>query len=235
MSDDAVCPTCGKEFANQHGMRIHHATAHDESLVDGELTTCDHCGDEYQVPPGATGQYCSLECRNAGMREGKRVDCETCGESFHAANWELERGQGRFCSHDCYAESLENRDTSECAGCGRNYSTFSAANIRYCSRACMAEDRTAAPRPDDLDGLLWVLAVYEDHNARATWLRANHHTDDWLTQKDVKDRLRDNGWMGGGGDAKYSDLTLEDVGLANEPDDPEQTWKKYYQTGGSQA
>jgi len=209
-------------------MRIHHATAHGESLVE-QTAMCNHCEEEFEVPAGATGQFCSTDCRDASMREGERRECVECGEMFHAAEWELDEGR-QFCSHACYAASLEDRDRYECAGCGRDFSVYSAANIRYCSRSCMAEDRMAAPRPDDLDGLIWLLYVYEDVNLRATWLRANNHHDEWLTQDDVATLLRENDWMdeSSGGTAKYEDLTAADVGLEGEPDDPDESWKKYY-------
>jgi len=241
MSADATCPTCGKVLANRHGMRIHHVRAHDESLVEDELATCDHCDEEYIVPAGATGQYCSVECRDDAMREGERVACEQCGEEFHAADWELKRGQGRFCSHDCYGASLEDRDEDECAGCGRDYSAYSSANIRYCSRACMAEAQTSAPRPDDRDGLLWVLYVYEDHTARDTWLRVNNHTDEWLTKDAVTERLKDNDWMqdagynGSSTARKLEQLEPSDIGLDDEPDSPDETWQKYYQEQETEA
>jgi len=233
-SDDATCPTCGDEFANQHGMNIHHATAHDESLVQ-KTATCNYCGQEFDVPAGSTGQYCTTDCRDAAMRDGERVECDHCGDAFHAANWELEEGR-QFCSHQCYGASLEDRDKYECAGCGRDFSVYTTANIRYCSRACMAEDRAAKPRPDDLDGLLWLLYVYEDQTARQTWLRANRHTDDWLTQDAVTDRLKENGWLADGGPQSTLVTTLEeldpdDVGLSGEPDSPDETWHKYYQEG----
>lgn len=233
-NDDGVdCPTCGKTCKNEHGMHIHHTTAHGESLTQ-ETSTCDYCGEKYVVQPGATGVYCSNECNHLALRDRVELECYFCGDMFEAEVKEAADGR-KFCSHDCYAASLEVRKEFECASCGRDFSVYPSAGIKYCSRACMFEDRTSKPRPVDLDGLLWVLYVYEGHNARETWLRANAHTDEWLTQETVRDRLRNNGWMAPGARPKYSDLTWEDLNLNDPPDTRDDLWRKYYYNRDGQS
>lgn len=227
------CPSCDRDdFKNEHGMNIHHATVHGESLTR-ETTECDHCGESYEVPPGTMGQFCSTDCRDASMRSGSLVECDHCEKEFHAADWELDKGR-RFCSQSCYGASKLDRDDSRCEGCGRDYSAYNSAGIRYCSTACMMEARTSQPRPSDLDGLLWVLYVYEGHSPRATWLRANcvrPPDAEWVTKDEVTDRLRNNDWMNGegGGRAKYAHLSAADVGLDDDPTpEGDETWVKYY-------
>jgi len=229
MSEQVQCPSCDETFDTEHGRNIHHTTVHGESLTQ-ETGECDYCGEEFDVPPGSTGVYCSNECQGADLRDRVELVCDHCDEAFQAKPQEAADGR-RFCSRECYAASMEERSAYECAGCGRDYSVYSSAGIRYCSRACMAEDRTSAPRPDDLDGVLWVLYVYEDNNARDTWLRANHHADEWLTQEETKERLKANDWMADDGSgAKYEHLTVDDVGLEGEPDAPDESWEKYYRS-----
>lgn len=229
MSTATTCPTCGRDdFENRHGMCIHHKLAHGESLTR-ETTTCNYCGDEFEVPAGSTGQYCSKACHAESMQDRVEIECHHCGDPFEAEAKEAADGR-KFCSHDCYGASLEERDEYVCASCGRDYSVYQSAGIRYCSRACMFEARTSKPRPDDRDGLLWVLYVYEDNNARETWLRANAHTDEWLTKAAVRDRLHENGWIAPGGRPKYADLTWDDVGV-DPPDDGDATWRKYTRRG----
>jgi endogenous inhibitor of DNA gyrase (YacG/DUF329 family) len=231
------CPSCDREFDSERGRNIHHTTVHGESLVM-EMATCDYCGDEYEVPAGAEGVYCSNDCQSAAMRDREIVECAACGEPFAIADWERDEGR-QYCSQLCYGQSMRDRDDRRCAGCGRDYSVYDAAGITYCSRACMAEAKTTKPRPDDLDGTLWVLYVYEGHSARETWLRVNciqPPTAEWLTKDDVVDRLRDNDWLVAGGTAKYGDLTLADVGLDDDPTpEGDETWEKYYKPGGGGA
>lgn len=228
-AEDVVCPTCGRDdFADIGGMRKHHAAVHGESLLQ-QTAECRTCGDDFEVKPGSDGKFCSRECHFESMRDRVEIECHNCGESFDAEAKQAADGR-KFCSHDCYAASLEDRDEYECASCGRDYSVYPSAGIKYCSRACMFEDRTSKPRPDDLDGLLWVLYVYEEHNARETWLRANAHLEDWLTQESVRQLLRENDWMAQDGRPKYADLTWEDVGI-DPPDNREETWRKYYRDG----
>lgn len=228
--ENHACPTCGRDdFATLGGMRKHHATVHGESLVQ-RSSECNTCGKEFEVQSGSEGKFCSRECHFESMRKRVELECDYCGDVFDAQDHEAADGR-RFCSHECYGKSLEERDVYECAGCGRDYSVYGSAGIKYCSRACMFEDRTSKPRPDDLDGLLWVLYEYEGHNARVTWLRANAHVEEWLTQEDVRERLVDNGWMATQSGPKYADLTWDDVEL--DPPDPEEgTWKKYYDGSG---
>lgn len=61
----AECPTCGDEFANEQGMKIHHKRTHGESIA-GQLVVCDHCGGEYREERWKLdrneGAYCTREC-----------------------------------------------------------------------------------------------------------------------------------------------------------------------------
>lgn len=224
---DIICPTCGcSDFTTIGGMRKHHAVVHGESLVQ-QVAECETCGTMFEVTPGSEGKFCSRECHFESMRDRVELECDHCGTAFEAEAKEAADGR-KFCSHDCYAASLEDRGEFECASCGRDYSIYPSAGIKYCSRACMFEARTSKPRPDDLDGLLWVLYVYEEHNARETWLRANAHVDDWLTQEDVRERLTKNDWMDPQGRPKYSDVTWEDIDL-DPPEPTDGPWKKYYE------
>lgn len=234
VADSASCPTCNREFENRHGMRIHHATAHGESLVQ-RTATCDHCGESFEVSAGSTGVYCSNECNAKGLRNRVVIECEYCGDEFEAEAKVAEGGR-KYCSLDCYGASMRDRTDRVCEGCGREFGVYNSAGIRYCSRACMAEDRTSKPRPDDFDGLLWLLYVYEDHNVRDTWLRVNANREEWVVQDEVRERLRENDWMKPGGAPKYGDLSFDDLDVDG-PDAPagDDTWQKYQYDRGESA
>lgn len=231
MTDEAAtgeipCPTCDRMFETERGRNIHHTTVHGESLTREEAT-CDYCDEEFVVPAGGTGVYCSNECNHKAFQDRVELVCEQCGEAFDAEAAEAD--SRKYCSQACYGRSRENRVSKTCAACGRSFDVYPSASIEHCSRACMAEAKTSQPRPDDLDGLLWLLYVYEGLNLRETWLRANANRDDWLTKEDVRTRLHENEWMAPGGRPKYGDLSLEDVGLDEIPAEGDDTWRKYYQ------
>jgi len=44
------CPTCGRNFASERGVRQHHAMVHDRSLPN---RTCADCGAEFYDPEEA--------------------------------------------------------------------------------------------------------------------------------------------------------------------------------------
>lgn len=73
-TDDVVeCPTCGcDDFKNKHGMKIHHAQAHDECIGKTE-TECAWCGErktvqDYQLERNERS-FCSKSCSNNWMAE----------------------------------------------------------------------------------------------------------------------------------------------------------------------
>lgn len=96
------CPACGKEFETRLGMRIHHAKAHGESLVQ---VNCEICGKTFPNYKGDR-RFCSKECAGVYFSElyssGKTADCEVCGKEFHISP----SHPRRFCSRECYLESL---------------------------------------------------------------------------------------------------------------------------------
>lgn len=75
--------------------------------------TCDGCGDEFSVPQSDAElgkRYCSNECYYSDS-EGEDVECEWCGEYFHA--YGKYANEARFCSQDCYGEHLSEELTKE--------------------------------------------------------------------------------------------------------------------------
>lgn len=84
-----TCPSCGIERDSWQKLRLHHLSAHDESLPNRE---CESCGAAFfsRTPR----KYCSDECRNANRRDvsdehnpnytgGKtETECVECGATF---------------------------------------------------------------------------------------------------------------------------------------------------------
>lgn len=229
----AVCKHCDEEFEPGYGSTGTYCS-NECCTADKRVRVtlvCEQCNEEFELPRHqAKGRkYCSNECNGAADRQRVELDCAHCGDPFEVHPHVSD--QRTFCSIDCRSASMARQVKRECEACGRGFSTNQARTNRCCSVACRSELATSQPRPDDVEGLLWLLYVYEGHNARETWLRANANLDpeDQLTLKETKERLRENHWMRGGGVAKYENVSPEDVGLTSVDQTPQdQPWHKYY-------
>jgi hypothetical protein len=99
------CPTCGKSFSTERGMRQHHTKVHDDSLPNRE---CNGCGSEF-YDPKARKSYCDDCNPNAGQHNGnwkdakETTECERCGEEF---DYYPSDRDGVYCP-DCVEEADE--------------------------------------------------------------------------------------------------------------------------------
>lgn len=95
-----TCPTCGRPFDSQRGVRVHHSSVHDERLPN---RVCGACESEFYSEHEK--KYCSSECResavsfegenNPNYRGGKQsAHCELCGAAFEY--WPSEK-PGLYC------------------------------------------------------------------------------------------------------------------------------------------
>lgn len=70
------CPTCGREFSSDRGMKVHHKRVHDESIAGREIE-CGTCGDMFSKTPCLieehTHHFCSESCRLEWKRNGKQA------------------------------------------------------------------------------------------------------------------------------------------------------------------
>ena len=140
-SGDNVCPECGREFKNQHGMRIHYSSQHDGSLYTTK--ECEWCGDEFRKRPGAKRVFCSYECRGErrsaeGLPARSRrttLTCEGCGEEFDVPRSDAEAGK-KYCSMECRDKDSKIQ-TRECEWCGGEYRGYERR--RFCSQDCYGQ------------------------------------------------------------------------------------------------
>lgn len=185
--EDHPCPTCGKGHPSQQVMRIHHARAHGERLVD--LETCNHCGDTFEPESGSEGKYCSLECVGAANSTQLQKECIRCSATFTVPPCDDDQ---QYCSQDCYLDGLRGRSRIECSGCGMTFQRYpSQGSNQYCSSACYGEAKTTRPRPDSLEMLAWLLYEYEDNTLRETYKRINVVRDDHVPHDEVREILHD--------------------------------------------
>lgn len=110
-----TCPTCGRDFKSQKGMRRHHTMAHGESLrpdlqepEDGiECPTCEKvCVDEH----GLKSHH--VQVHGESLVEYVEVKCHTCGQEDRIRDWQAEEREKSFCSDQCWSE-WKSKATSE--------------------------------------------------------------------------------------------------------------------------
>lgn len=156
----ADCPTCGREFDGERGMRVHHAQAHGETLPNRECANCDA-----EFYSEEERKYCSEECRDESVsfsgtdhpnyRGGKATtECDICGDEFEYYPSEK---PGRYCP-DCVKNEnwRHDRDISgennprwsggkevyDCDICGESFERYPSqvdGETTLCSDDCRAE------------------------------------------------------------------------------------------------
>jgi endogenous inhibitor of DNA gyrase (YacG/DUF329 family) len=161
------CPTCGRDdFASRTGMKIHHSSAHGESIAGVEVE-CSNCGEiinrgKWEVKE-AEHLFCDDGCRGEWMSNNRTGDdhprwvsreqcvCDNCEKVFEQEKWHTEKRERVFCSRDCYGEWLSRnrsgadhhqyKDTAhkkkECQYCGEQFvADVHSGPNIYCSNEC---------------------------------------------------------------------------------------------------
>lgn len=167
-SNELECPSCGRDdFASTRGMKIHHKSAHGESIAEKVELTCQVCGGAFTVKPHREEQAkcCSRSCQsewqkqsginsgeNASAWNGGDVDtrCEHCERVYKTKPAKADTS--RFCSRECVHKWLSETQAGEshhqytervqltCENCGDSYQRVpSLSESRFCSQSCMGE------------------------------------------------------------------------------------------------
>lgn len=150
-NNSCECPTCGDEFKNTHGMRIHHSQAHDESIAWVEVA-CDECGGDAEIEKYELGNqdhvYCSPECQHEALSVEKvEVVCSWCGTTERVKPSREPRYE--YCSPDCKAAqesetwagengpNYRGRVEITCKYCGdTNHVRPSRSDRKFCNADC---------------------------------------------------------------------------------------------------
>ena len=148
----AECPTCGDVFDTNHGMRVHHAHIHDESLTD-KTHRCTVCEEQFTRPesrlPDSDNVFCSKECHGTfltGQRKSEHVTsaCMWCGDTFEQRQSQHKKSEKSFCSHECHGNWKEQQGSVDviCENCGstfrRNEWHIDNTEHHFCSNPCRA-------------------------------------------------------------------------------------------------
>lgn len=177
------------------------------------ITTCEHCGEEYEVYKSELdrSRFCSKKCKqdwesenntgknNPAWKGGKvEIECEQCGEKFKVNQYQEERGR-EFCSQECFFKYRSNNIKGEdhplweegveleCEWCGDIFKVKKsiAENRRFCCERCYMDWLS-----DKYSGERWVgedNPMYTDsENSHDRYYGRN-----WSSQRD-KAKERDN-------------------------------------------
>lgn len=116
--DDGVeCPTCGKEFNTERGMKVHHTKSHGESLIATQ-ETCHWCEAEFTDTRNRNREserrFCGQDCRREWLktRTGEKhprynsseVTCAHCGNALTRPEYRLREGKKHYCNQGCLAQ-----------------------------------------------------------------------------------------------------------------------------------
>ena len=118
----------------------------------GELK-CEWCGGIYHVKASkvARSRFCSEGCRREGVKATLlHLTCTQCGIDFSRPEYEARGVANHFCSEECRNSFRPTGTTMiPCEFCGKRVGrTPSGIHNRkyiYCSRSCMAKDRSEHP------------------------------------------------------------------------------------------
>ena len=189
----AECPTCGKSLDTERAMKIHHATAHNESLVTEERP-CANCGDVYEYRPGRNEKYCSRECLTDSQRNREKSKCAYCGLVFESKPSYNQNYCSKTCyhnDHEAFAEGKDHPQYTEnvvvkCENCGEEYEEIPSRQdrTRFCSYSCKGEYSTKNDHPFGETG--------KDHPAWRGGHPEIYHGPNWGEQR--RDALERDGY-----------------------------------------
>lgn len=156
------CPTCRREFSSERGMRVHHASEHDERLPN---RGCENCGERFYSEAGK--KYCSDPCRteavsfegeaNPNYQGGKdRASCEICGGEFE---YYPSDKRGKYCSSCVQREDWRHWMDID----GEKNPRWSGGKTEL---SCVACETSFERYPSDITGEVSLCS----NECRATWL-----------------------------------------------------------------
>lgn len=124
------CPTCDSVYKNEHGMKIHHAKVHGESLR-GKDVECDWCGEVFSRLPcfinNTKRNFCpNKDCLPKWLSENKSgenhpmwkggsvtVSCDWCSDEKDVNPYEIRELNHHFCDQECHGKWLSENKSGE--------------------------------------------------------------------------------------------------------------------------
>lgn len=101
------CPSCGRSFDTERGMKVHYGYKHEGSIA-GVAAECDECGESIRRERWKHETYdhlfCSQACHEKYHTDRETVECRNCGDSKEVHAYRLERSENFFCGRECSSE-----------------------------------------------------------------------------------------------------------------------------------
>lgn len=106
---------------------------------------CLMCGQEFKVWPSQENKkYCSVKCKNAGLRKPKRIKkCVYCGGELDYYPYQIRNKGGKFCSRKCSYSFRVGRNNPNWKGgesrkqhCGKQYNEWTKKIFEYDNYTC---------------------------------------------------------------------------------------------------
>lgn len=134
--------TCSREC--QHEFQSKNNKGKDNPLYSRIMRECEYCGSEYEIPQNQKerSHFCSVECRQKGLRNRIIVKCLNCGVDVEKTPTDIKKNKtGQyFCSHTCHNEYKveSNREIRDCEyeHCNNTFTVKKNSKQRFCCVPC---------------------------------------------------------------------------------------------------
>ena len=104
-----ACPKCNSRCWNQDREEWHPLLkSRGNKPRRGNVVKCTNCGKEIYVRPSELKgkRYCSKECANKGLMEGKPLICKVCGKEYYRSPAQIKWRGSSYCSNKCKGEAI---------------------------------------------------------------------------------------------------------------------------------
>lgn len=159
------CPRDGCDYSgNEHGLKTHLSTSHEDSKYGRVSLSCNTCGSEFsrkrsEVKSGKT--FCSRKCKNNFNKEYR--ECAVCGTTKLVDSSAYEHKYGWVCSKECNKNQY--REEVECVICGETKIERQKQERKFpyrCSKECTEE---------------WVKVDTDCSYCGTSYIANRHHID----------------------------------------------------------
>lgn len=192
-SEGVRCESCHRSFDTEHGLRVHLAMVHDETLIESQI--CPTCEEEFD-PERERQVYCTTDCVNKANRNREWIECVECSSEFEVLASHADRYSR---CEPCRNESKKVELICECC-----YGEFSVDpsvehRRRHCNKHCLSRslqkwfgynNTTYQPnRPNTFDGLVRRAYIYEAHSFAATCRIVNRELDEECSEQEIREQV----------------------------------------------
>ena len=137
------CLVCEKETKNNRIYCSYECRGKDQRKGSWKICLNPKCNKEFYVKKqleNIKNKCCSIECASIIKKDGKIVNCFTCGKEVYRKKSEIRNRN--FCNKECYTNKPPKIYPEYiCLECGKKFSRRNLKNVKnkFCSRKCSNE------------------------------------------------------------------------------------------------